>query len=878
MEMNFKDVKKVFYRDKEIKAIYKGDDVLWQSFKKVTYPCDLRGIDLDVLDKDSPKFNRDLAYAAWFLHRGVFYALGYQIPPDERQKQNAKVMWSSEASGIDSARSANLLHEAHTMMPSPSNGNTHRAAGYWNKANLAKGENVTSRASFDAFNTDKPHKLLVRYYTWESSPTTTTNNLVGLCCNTNLDLERKYSLSFWYRLRTITDESLDDIIVIYPGFNETLPGFSIDIKSSGYQELMPDDSPIKIKKSELIMDNKWHRHKVFFNTKELKPGSSLSPGGLRTMLGFFHSEKVDISLAGFCLKYLEKDNDVFTTGFTFDTPRNNITRETEALFNALCDAPFFNTHGYKLFHLCEYIPNINRTTINTDDTDLHLAVEKRVQKLDDELDELANWYRNVLPTLNIQTGYIPWADIDKTGESVFTWNFKYKEQLKARKGLGLVTRYDRKGFSPNKYVKNVILDVKFYSVKQASDDLADHGPYDEYLSTLSNIIDRGYSNNTGVVLHVKYENLTPKEWVEDEVLRNKYLYEYAPGKYGLRFDVEEVVTAYSKWIQNTTMSLAYNESIIYIILGVIGENGKWTFGEGYRPVDAATLKKILLPWFNTWGMAPKIVLPKYMIEADNLGVSSFINSDIDDINKSNTWFNTLKNGGADSDIQNLNLVVAKNKLQDIKLIGLGSNHDSLTDLTDSQIDQTINIIREQGLNLYGPINEKDLLINKKKVEKLTKAIPRYRIHLAQIILVLNGDDCHWTIVLENRGEIATRITRVYITTGMLVNGNYSNSTPTYLQGDDIYIKPGVQKIINITTKKSATIPNSHDQTLKINIEFEGSDIGEYYGEGMSMSIETIQKQDFKKDFDTEELDCISIKAPEYSLHLHNTEEQRRKRR
>ena len=361
-------VRKIFFKDKPIKSIYKGSDLLWQSFKKVTYPCDLRGIDLDVLDKDSPKFNRDLAYAAWFLHRGIFYALGYQIPPDERQKQNAKAMWSSEGSGIDSARSANLLHEAHTMMPSPSNGNTHRNTGYWNKANLAQGKEVINRASFDTFNTDKPHKLLVRYYRWESSPTTTTNNLVGLCCNTKLDIERKYSLSFWYRLRTITDESLDDIIVIYPGFNETLPGFSINIKGSGYQECMPDDSPIKIKKSELIMDNKWHRHKVFFNTKELKPGNSLSPSGLRTMLGFFHSEKVDISLAGFCLKYFEKDSDVFTTGLTFDTPRNNITRESEALFNALCDATFFNTHGYKLFHLCEYIPNISRTTINTDDT------------------------------------------------------------------------------------------------------------------------------------------------------------------------------------------------------------------------------------------------------------------------------------------------------------------------------------------------------------------------------------------------------------------------------------------------------------------------------------------------------------------------------
>ena len=874
-------VRKVFFKGKPIKSIYKGSDLLWQSFKKVTYPCDLRGIDLDVLDKDSPKFNRDLAYAAWFLHRGIFYALGYQIPPDETQKRNAKVAWASDYSGINSARSTNLLHEAHTMMPSPSNGNTHRAAGYWNFANLAKNEGVIGNSSFQEFNTeDKPHKLLVRYYMWESSPKTTGNNLAGLCCNTRLDVERKYSLSFWYRLRPITDESLDDIIVIYPGFKETLPGFSLDIKSSGYEELMPEDSPIKIKKSELITDNQWHRHKVFFTTKELKPDSPIpGNGGSLTMLGFFHPEKVDISLAGFCLKYLERDNDVFTTGLTFDTPRNNMTRESEALFNAICDAPFFRTHGYKLFHLCEYIPNINRTSINTDDTDLHIAVEKRVQKLDDDLDELANWYRNILPTLNIQTAYTPWADIDQTGESTFTWNFKYKEQVNGRRSLGLVTRYDHKGYYPNKYVKNVMLDVKFYSIKQASDNWADHGNYDDYIPKLTNIIDRGYNNNTSVILHVKYENLTPKEWVENTELRNKYLYEYAPGKYGLRFDVEEVITAYNKWVQNTTQNLAFNRSIIYIILGVVGKDGQWTFGEGYRPVDAATLKKLLLPWFNTWSMAPKVVLPKYVIEADNYGVTGFINSNIDDTDKSNAWFNTLKNGDVDTDIQNLNLVVAKNKLQNIRLIGLTSNHNSLTDLTDSQIDQTINIIKEQGLNLYGPINEKDLVSNKKKVEKLIKAIPRYHVHLAQISLVINGDDCNWRIVLENRGEIATRITRVHITTGFLVNSHYTNSTPTQLQGEDVYIKPGIQKVINITTKKIATIPDSYDKTVKINIEFEGIDIGEYYGEGQSgVSTETIQKQDFEKDFDTEELDCISPRSPEYSLHLHNTEEQRRKRR
>lgn len=871
-------VRKVFFKNKPIKSIYKGSDLLWQSFKKVTYPCDLRGIDMDVLDKDSPKFNRDLAYAAWFLHRGIFSTVGYKIPETESEKNNAKMVWSSATNGIDGARSANLLYEAHMMQPSPSNGNDPRQIGYWNFADLENGEIRSSGgANFADFRSDKPHKLLKRYYEWSASLEKPAK-MMGVCCNMNLDIERKYTLSFWYRIRNISDDSLDDIILIYPGFNETLTGFSVNIRSSGYNNVMTNDAPIRIKKSELILDNQWHRYKVHFATRNLRPDENMSYSGLRTMLGFFHPHTIDICLAGFCLKYTERDTDTFTTGFTFDTPRKNITKESENLFNAIADATFFRTHGYKIFHLCEYIPNLDRASIKTDDTDLHIAVEKRVNKLDEDLDELADWYRNTLPTLNVQTGFVSWRDILTTGEKTFTWKFKYKEKPKGRKDLGLITRYDRGGYSPKKYVKNVIVDMHFYSIKQASDNWNDYGPYSNYITYLAQILNRGSTHDTVMVLHVKYENLTPKEWVEDKTLRDKYLYEYAPGKYGLRFDVEYVVTMYNKWVENMINSFSYDQNIKTIILGIVGKDGRWTFGEGFRPVDAATLKKILLPWFNTWGIVPKIFLPKYLIEADNFGVKSFVNLDLDDINKSNLWFNTLKNGGVDSDIQNLNLVAAKDKLQDIRLMGLCLNHDSLTDLSDSQIDQVVDIIREQGLSLFGPINEKDLVVNKKKIDKLIKAIPTYHVHLSQVSIVVNNDTLDFTITIENRGEMATRITRVAISSGYLVNSQYTFSAPLkQLTGDDVFLKPKSQKVINITSS-AKLLPSDHDHVIKIGMSFEGSDVGEYEGEGGGATTDTYHRQNFKLDFDTEELEGLSEYIPDFSLYLHNTEEQRRKRR
>lgn len=871
-------VRKIFFKDKPIKSIYKGSDLLWQSFKKVTYPCDLRGIDLDVLDKDSPKFNRDLAYAAWFLHRGIFSTVGYKIPSNDTEKNNSKMLWSSATSGIDSARAANLLYDAHMMQPSFSNGNSPRNNGYWDFADLDNGTaRAMGRASFQDFQSDKPHKLLKRYYEWSASLEKPVK-MMGVCCNINLDIERKYCLSFWYRIRTISDESLDDIIVIYPGFNETLTGFSIPLKSLGYSNIMASDDPIRIKKSELIMDNQWHRHKVYFSTKNIDPDGNLSFTGIRTMLGFFHPHTIDICLAGFCLKYAERGTNTFTTGFTFDTPRKNITKESEALFNAIADNTFFRNHGYKIFHLCEYIPNLDRQKINTDDTDLHIAVEKRVNKLDEDLDELANWYRNIIPTLNVQTSFVSWKDISQTGENTFTWKFKYKERPKSQKDLGLISRYDRGGYFPKKYVKNIIVDMKLYSIKQASDNWSDYGPYSNYIPYLANVLNRGSMHDTVMILHVKYENLTPKEWVEDKSLRDKYLYEYAPGKYGLRFDVEYVVTMYNKWIENMINFLSYNPDIKGIILGVVGRDGRWTFGDGFRPVDAATLKKILLPWFNTWAMTPKIFLPKYMIEADNFGVKSFVNLDLDDVNKSNEWFNTLKYGGVDTDIQNLNLSAAKDKLQDIKLMGLCLNHNSLTDLSDYQIDQVVDTIREQGLSLFGPVNERDLVVNKKKIDKLIKAIPTYHVHLSQVSMVVNNDTLDFTVTIENRGEVSTRITRIGISLGNLVNNQYDFSAPLkVLTGDDVFLKPKSQKVINITSS-TKLIPGDNDQIVKIGMMFEGGDVGEYQGEGGTGGGDTYHHQNFQRDFDTEELEALSDYVTDFPLYLHNTEEQKRKRR
>lgn len=854
MHMNFKDVKKVFYRGQEIKAIKSGENTLWESFKKVTYPCDLIGIDLDVLDKDSPKFNEDLAIATWFVHRQVFKQMNY-MPQNPGKVNTLKEQWNSD---YTQRVVPNLLYCSHTMQLNvPFNQN-----GFWYATGIPANHSSYGSGGITTIGSDKPHPKLVNMVSW--TPNGNNEGRKGVCTKIFLQYEMRYVLYFWYKIEgSIPGDTAFDV---YTGAG-SIPNSDYN---PGGTTTMGAKEFASVPKSEIIADGKWHRYRLEFNGKP----ATMQQGLTSSIVGVLFPINVKFSLAGLCLKMKEADNPGYTEGRNYDPSNGHCLPDETDFMDAILDKNYFYNNAYKIISICDYLPPSDpRRCI----TDLHKEVDKRIYKLDEDLPRITRWYRS-LATKNIQgTPYVSWLG-QQGNDFNYTWDYEYNGNSNPIKFHGLLVKHDRSSYLPDGS-RTVLLEVKWESTKESSTNWSDYGDTTAGLSNTMRLLTQNNLENIGVVLLIKYENLLPKEWLNSPELKSRYLVEYKPGKFGLRFDVSDVMTAYNTWVSNITNNLSYVREMKYIILDVVGENGTWSFSGNYPILNWSTVKNILLPWASHWAARSKLILPKYPVEADTYGIDAFVNPYFGNMEKTNKWIEDMKKGDVDSQIGGMSKVSINGK-NGLLMCSVNSGEvSSLADLPDTKIKELSEYIKNNKIIFYGPVTKAEMEQYKDKLKPLINHPLSYKLHIRQIRVTtlergIQGSKApklRFEITAENKGTTSCVVTIISIVnSGSLFaannNGNYASWS------GEAVIAPGSSYTFQLNDGGYNIFPKDHQATFRISIK--GSIAG--YVEG-GASKENVDKLAFDGYYSTKELEGSYFEYNGFPLYLHDTEELKNRR-
>ena len=854
MHMNFKDVKKVFYRGQEIKAIKSGENTLWESFKKVTYPCDLIGIDLDVLDKDSPKFNEDLAIATWFVHRQVFKQMNY-MPQNPGQVNTLKEQWNSD---YTQRVVPNLLYCSHTMQLSvPYNQN-----GFWYATGIPANHSSYGSGGITPIGSDKPHSKLVNMVSW--TPNGSNEGRKGVCTKILLQYEKKYVLYFWYKIEGNIPGNI--AFDVYTGAgsipnSDYNPGDTITM---GTKEI------VSVPKSEIITDGKWHRYRLEFDGKP----AGLQGGQSSSIIGVLFPINVKFSLAGLCLKIKETDNDGYTEGRNYDPNASHCFPDETAFLDAILDKNYFENHAHKIIAICDYLPPSNpRICI----TDLHKEVEKRIYKLDEDLPRITRWYKS-LSTKNIQgTPYVSWLG-QQGNDFNYTWKYEYNGNSYPVPHHGLLVTHDRISYLPDGS-RTVLLELKWDSIKESSSNWSDYGNLTMGLHHSMNLFTQNNLENAGIVLLIKYENLLPKEWLDSPELKSRYLVEYKPGKFGLRFDVADVMTAYNQWVSNMASNITYKREMKYIILDIVGENGSWSFSGNYPILNWGVVKNLMLPWASHWAARNKLVLPKYPVEADTYGLNAFVNPYFGNIDKINKWLEDMKKGGVDSQISGMSKVSINGKTGLLMCSVNDGDISSLVDLPDSKIKELVEYIKENKILFYGPVTKKEIEQYKDKLKPLINHPLSYKLHISQIRVTTlergvqgsKAPKLRFEITAENKGTTSCSITSINIVnTGALFSANNNGNIASW--GGEVIIAPGSNHTFQLNDGGNNIFPKDHQGVFRISIK--GAPIS--YGEG-GAAKENIDKLAFNGYYSTKELEGSYLEYNGFPIHLHDTEELKNRR-
>lgn len=854
MQMNFKDVKKVFYRGQEIKAIKNGENTLWESFKKVTYPCDLIGIDLDVLDKDSPKFNEDLAIATWFIHRQVFKILNY-IPQNEGQVRSQKEQWNSD---YTLRLMPNLLYCSHTMQLNvPYNQN-----GFWYATGIPANHSSYGSGGIVPIGSDKPHPKLVNMVSW--TPNGNNEGRKGVCTKIFLQYERRYILYFWYKIEgNIPGNTAFDV---YTGAgsipnSDYNPG---DTKTMGTKEV------VSVSKSEVIADGKWHRYRLEFNCKPTTMSSGLSS----SIVGVLFPINVKFSLAGLCLKLKKADNPGYTEGRNYDPSNGNCLPEESNFLDAILDKNYFDNNAHKIISICDYLPPSDPRRCTTD---LHKEVDKRIYKLDEDLPRITRWYRSLASKTIQGTPYVSWLG-QQGNDFNYTWRYEYNGNSNPMKSHGLLVKHDRTSYLPEGS-RTVLLELKWESIKDSSTNWSDYGEMTTGLSNTMGLLSQNNLENIGVVLLIKYENLLPKEWLDSPELRSRYLVEYKPGKFGLRFDVSDVMTAYNNWVNNIASNLSYRRELKYIILDIVGENGTWSFSGNYPILNWSIVKNLLLPWASHWAARNKLILPKYPVEADTYGIDAFVNPYFGNIEKSNKWLEDMKKGGVDSQISGMSKVSINGKNRLFVCSINDGDVSSLADLPDSKIKELAEYIKENKILFYGPVTKSEIEQYKDKLKPLINHPLSYKLHISQIRVTTlergvqgsKAPKLRFEITAENKGTTPCSISNITIVnTGALLASNNNGNISAW--SGEVVIAPGSSHTFQLNDGGNNIFPKDHQGLLRISIK--GDPVTYMEGGGVK---ENIDKLSFGGYYSTKELEGSYLEYNGFPLYLHDTEELKNRR-
>lgn len=497
--------------------------------------------------------------------------------------------------------------------------------------------------------------------------------------------------------------------------------------------------------------------------------------------------------------------------------------------------------------------------------------------LDEDLPRITRWYRSLASKTIQGTPYVSWLG-QQGNDFNYTWRYEYNGNSNPMKFHGLLVKHDRTSYLPEGS-RTVLLELKWESIKDSSTNWSDYGEMTTGLYNTMGLLRQNNLENIGVVLLIKYENLLPKEWLDSTELRSRYLVEYKPGKFGLRFDVSDVMTAYNNWVNNIASNLSYRRELKYIILDIVGENGTWSFSGNYPILNWSIVKNLLLPWASHWAARNKLILPKYPVEADTYGIDAFVNPYFGNIEKSNKWLEDMKKGGVDSQISGMSKVSINGKNRLFVCSINDGDVSSLADLPDSKIKELAEYIKENKILFYGPVTKSEIEQYKDKLKPLINHPLSYKLHISQIRVTtlergIQGSKApklRFEITAENKGITPCSISNITIVnTGALLASNNNGNISAW--SGEVVIAPGSSHTFQLNDGGNNIFPKDHQGLFRISIK--GDPVT--YGEGGGVK-ENIDKLSFDGYYNTKELEGSYLEYNGFPLYLHDTEELKNRR-